>query len=170
MHRDLAARNVLLNEQNTAKVSDFGSARKLDESGKFIAKNRVFAIRWAAFEVHEELKFSVKSDVWSFSMIMFEILSNGKKPFADIPRQLVHEKIKEEIRPQRPVRASVETYDLMKKCWQRAPSLRPSFEQVLQRLEVSLYSIVLELSQCFMAFFFRNSFKIIRLTFNSLNI
>ena len=78
VHRDLAARNVMLDQNNTAKVGDFGLARQGDIYENDAAK---FPYQWTAPEAAVARKFNHKSDVWSFGIVLWEIFSLGETPY-----------------------------------------------------------------------------------------
>jgi serine/threonine protein kinase len=83
VHRDLAARNVLLVNENFAKVSDFGMSRALS-SGKDYYKARSaskWPLKWFAPECIYYYKFSSKSDVWSYGVTLWEVMSRGDMPY-----------------------------------------------------------------------------------------
>ncbi|XP_059149282.1 tyrosine-protein kinase fyna-like isoform X2 [Physella acuta] len=80
IHRDLAARNILVGENNIVKVADFGLARILDND-EYNPKGARFPIKWTAPEAALRQKFSVKSDVWSFGILMYELMTRGRIPY-----------------------------------------------------------------------------------------
>ena len=77
VHRDLAARNVLLDENRTAKVLDFGMALSDRQQN---AGCDYLHVRWTAPEAIFDKKFSSASDVWSFGITLWEIFTFGEKP------------------------------------------------------------------------------------------
>uniref|UniRef100_A0A4W5JUK5 Protein kinase domain-containing protein n=1 Tax=Hucho hucho TaxID=62062 RepID=A0A4W5JUK5_9TELE len=83
VHRDLAARNVLLVTQHYAKISDFGLSKALtEEENYYKAKGHgKWPVKWYAPECMNYFKFSCKSDVWSFGVLMWEAYTLGMKPY-----------------------------------------------------------------------------------------
>ena len=87
VHRDVAARNILLLNEKTIKLSDFGLSRVLFEesSHEYTAAHRTkLPIKWMAPESIEYLKFSTKTDVWGFGVCIWEIFSAGRKPYSGV--------------------------------------------------------------------------------------
>jgi tyrosine-protein kinase Tec len=81
IHRDLAARNCLVGERNVVKVGDFGLARFVVDDEYTASEGTKFPIKWAAPEVITHARFSSKSDVWSYGILMWELWSGGKTPY-----------------------------------------------------------------------------------------
>lgn len=88
IHRDIAARNCLVHmEKNemVAKLGDFGLARDIYTSHYYILENeqQQLPIRWMSPETIQDKKFSTKSDVWSFGVVVWEIFTSGCHPYED---------------------------------------------------------------------------------------
>ena len=90
IHRDLAARNILVGENNIVKIADFGLSKFTKgyigdiNSGEHVLEERTnekFPIKWSAPEAILRKEFTIKSDVWSFGVLMFELITKGKKPY-----------------------------------------------------------------------------------------
>ncbi|XP_028411358.1 tyrosine-protein kinase CSK-like [Dendronephthya gigantea] len=130
IHRDLAARNVLLDENCMAKVADFGHARQqnISISGKL-------PIKWTAPEALKEGTFSSKSDVWSFSIFLWEIYSFGRVPYPRIPLTDVLTRVVRGYRMEQPDACLPEMFSLMSSCWELYPRERPSFKTIVETLD-----------------------------------
>ena len=81
VHRDLAARNVLVSDTLVVKIADFGLSRVLVEDVYEAHEGARFPIKWTAPEACLENKFSIKSDVWSFGILLTEITTFGRIPY-----------------------------------------------------------------------------------------
>jgi len=130
VHRDLAARNVLVAENGDAKVCDFGLAREEiynQEGGKF-------PIKWTAPEALRHSKFSNKSDMWSFGILLWEIYSFGRVPYPRIPLADVVKHVEKGYRMEKPEGCPQEIHDLMRQAWDLNAERRPTFHQVKHQL------------------------------------
>lgn len=79
MHRDLAARNCLITEDKMVKISDFGLSRM--GTHYQIRTAMRLPIKWLAPETITTFSFSLKTDVFSFGVVVFEIFSDGAEPW-----------------------------------------------------------------------------------------
>ena len=132
VHRDLAARNVLLTEDRVAKVTDFGLARDVQLEGVYTKTTTAgrLPVKWMA---PESLRFHIytsKSDVWSFGVLLWEIISNGECPYPGIPARLLARKLMIGYRMKKPTQCSDDLYEVMKTCWQIDAEARPTFAEL----------------------------------------
>nr|WOX59761.1 receptor tyrosine kinase FGFR2A1 [Carcinus maenas]WOX59763.1 receptor tyrosine kinase FGFR2A2 [Carcinus maenas] len=136
VHRDLATRNVLLGEDNVCKVADFGLARD-------VANNRIYErksdgrlpVRWMAPESLFDNIFSAKSDVWSFGVLLWEIVTLGSTPYPGMGAVEVMRKVREGYRMEKPDHCRREIYNIMYYCWDKDPNERPCFTELVHTLE-----------------------------------
>jgi len=131
VHRDLAARNVLVHDDDTAKVSDFGLAK----IGDFSLSSQRFPIKWTAPESLRNNKFTNKSDMWSFGVLLWEIYSFGRVPYPRIPLADVVMHVERGYRMEAPEGCPAEIYAVMKQAWEIRSEDRPTFQNVLGRLD-----------------------------------
>ncbi|XP_041421095.1 tyrosine-protein kinase SRK2-like [Xenopus laevis] len=137
VHRDLRTENILLSAMLSCKIGDFGLARFMNSSSIAISADAKIPIKWMAPEVFSEQKYSSKSDVWSFGVLLVEIVTYGKMPF---PEKTNEQYVMELMGggTLQPPRDSPENVScIMNMCWKRESPLRPSFAQ-LERLIMEL--------------------------------
>ncbi|XP_039372104.1 megakaryocyte-associated tyrosine-protein kinase isoform X2 [Mauremys reevesii] len=137
VHRDLAARNILISEENVAKVSDFGLA-KVDPKGVDATK---LPVKWTAPEALKNNKFSTKSDVWSYGILLWELFSYGRAPYSRMTLKEVTEMVEKGYRMEAPEECPPSLYALMKSCWETEPGKRPSFKKLTEKLQKELKHI-----------------------------
>uniref|UniRef100_A0A8C9ZGW4 receptor protein-tyrosine kinase n=1 Tax=Sander lucioperca TaxID=283035 RepID=A0A8C9ZGW4_SANLU len=134
VHRDLAARNILVNSNLVCKVSDFGLSRVLEDDPEVAYTTRI-PIRWTAPEAITYRKFTSASDVWSYGIVMWEVVSYGERPYWDMNNQDVIKAIEEGYRLPAPMDCPVVLHQLMLDCWERERAERPTFSQILNMLD-----------------------------------
>ncbi|XP_039708082.1 tyrosine-protein kinase SYK isoform X2 [Pteropus medius] len=144
VHRDLAARNVLLVTQHYAKISDFGLSKALraDENYYKAQTHGKWPVKWYAPECINYYKFSSKSDVWSFGVLMWEAFSYGQKPYRGMKGSEVSAMLEKGERMGCPVGCPREMYELMNLCWTYDVENRPGFAAVELRLRNYYYDVV----------------------------
>ncbi|EAW62783.1 spleen associated tyrosine kinase [Homo sapiens] len=144
VHRDLAARNVLLVTQHYAKISDFGLSKALraDENYYKAQTHGKWPVKWYAPECINYYKFSSKSDVWSFGVLMWEAFSYGQKPYRGMKGSEVTAMLEKGERMGCPAGCPREMYDLMNLCWTYDVENRPGFAAVELRLRNYYYDVV----------------------------
>uniref|UniRef100_A0A674NKV8 receptor protein-tyrosine kinase n=1 Tax=Takifugu rubripes TaxID=31033 RepID=A0A674NKV8_TAKRU len=134
VHRDLAARNILVNSNLVCKVSDFGLSRVLEDDPEAAYTTRI-PIRWTAPEAIAYRKFTTASDVWSYGIVMWEVVSYGERPYWDMNNQDVIKAMEEGYRLPAPMDCPLVLHQLMLDCWERERAERPTFSQILNMLD-----------------------------------
>uniref|UniRef100_V9KQD8 Tyrosine-protein kinase n=1 Tax=Callorhinchus milii TaxID=7868 RepID=V9KQD8_CALMI len=146
IHRDLAARNILVGEYNVCKIADFGLARIIQEE-VYLSTSKVIPYKWTAPEALEYGRYSVKSDVWSFGILLYEIVTYGKIPYVGLDNQELVQKVSMGYRMPRPEGCSMHLYQLMQECWHKNPQERPTFETITSTMvSLEYYGVVLHSS------------------------
>ncbi|XP_051881316.1 tyrosine-protein kinase HCK-like isoform X3 [Pristis pectinata] len=134
IHRDLRAANILVSETLVCKIADFGLARLIDH--EYTAREGAkFPIKWTAPEAINYGTFTIKSDVWSFGVLLTEITTYGRVPYPGMSNPEVIRSLERGYRMPRPDNCSNELYDIMLNCWKNAPEDRPTFEYLQSILE-----------------------------------
>ncbi|XP_068014088.1 macrophage-stimulating protein receptor [Melanerpes formicivorus] len=138
VHRDLAARNCMLDETLTVKVADFGLARDVFGKEYYSIQQHRHAklpVKWMALESLQTQKFTTKSDVWSFGVLMWELLTRGASPYPGVdPYDMARYLLRGRRLPQ-PAHCPNTLYAVMLSCWAPAPEERPSFTGLVGELE-----------------------------------
>ncbi|CAH0721642.1 unnamed protein product, partial [Brenthis ino] len=134
IHRDLAARNCLVGDENVVKVADFGLARYVLDDQYTSSGGTKFPIKWAPPEVLNYTRFSSKSDVWAFGVLMWEVFTCGKVPYGRMKNSEVVEMVQRGQVLEKPKGCLNEIYNVMKACWRHAPEERPSFRLLKEEL------------------------------------
>ncbi|KAG8547811.1 hypothetical protein GDO81_027430 [Engystomops pustulosus] len=134
IHRDLAARNCLVGESLVVKVSDFGMTRFVIDDQYTSSSGTKFPVKWSAPEVFRYGRYSSRSDVWSYGVLVWEVFSEGKTPFEHLSNSDAVEEISNGLRLFKPKLASEKVYQFMNSCWQESPEHRPSFCRLMKEI------------------------------------
>ncbi|KAJ8278838.1 hypothetical protein COCON_G00059040 [Conger conger] len=139
VHRDLAARNILVNSNLVCKVSDFGLSRFLEDDATdptyTSSLGGKIPIRWTAPEAIAYRKFTSASDVWSYGIVMWEVMSYGERPYWDMSNQDVINAVEQDYRLPPPMDCPTALHQLMLDCWVKERNLRPKFSQIVNTLD-----------------------------------
>ncbi|XP_073974449.1 tyrosine-protein kinase Abl isoform X2 [Rhodnius prolixus] len=135
IHRDLAARNCLVGDNHLVKVADFGLARLMRDDTYTAHAGAKFPIKWTAPEGLAYNKFSTKSDVWAFGILLWEIATYGMSPYPGVDLTEVYHMLEKGYRMECPPGCPPKIYDLMRQCWQWEPQDRPTFQEIHHALE-----------------------------------
>ncbi|PHT91018.1 hypothetical protein T459_06131 [Capsicum annuum] len=133
IHRDLKTANLLMDEHGVVKVGDFGVARVQAQTGVMTAETGTY--RWMAPEVIEHKPYDHKADVFSFGVVLWELLT-GEIPYAYLtPLQAAIGVVQQGLRPTIPKSTHPKLAELLEKCWQQDPTQRPDFSEILDSLK-----------------------------------
>ncbi|XP_043461348.1 tyrosine-protein kinase Abl isoform X3 [Leptopilina heterotoma] len=135
IHRDLAARNCLVGENHLVKVADFGLARLMRDDTYTAHAGAKFPIKWTAPEGLAYNKFSTKSDVWAFGILLWEIATYGMSPYPGVDLTDVYHMLEKGYRMECPPGCPPKVYELMRQCWQWSAMERPTFKEIHHSLE-----------------------------------
>jgi len=136
IHRDLAARNVLIGERETCKVTDFGMARDVNQENIYERKTKSrLPVKWTAYEALLFGRYTSKSDVWSFGIVLYEIFTIGGSPYPRMDARKMADILNRGYRMPRPGHVDEALYKIMQDCWREDPDDRPTFENLRDELK-----------------------------------
>nr|XP_026693888.1 proto-oncogene tyrosine-protein kinase ROS isoform X2 [Ciona intestinalis] len=142
IHRDLAARNCLVSSKDyqcrhrVVKIGDFGLARDIYRNDYYLKEGEgLLPVRWMAPESLMMKLYTVQSDVWSFGVLLWEVMTFGQQPYPEFTNTEVIHFVKEGGRLEQPHGCPEPLYEVMRECWEVEPRDRPSFNDVLVVLQ-----------------------------------
>ncbi|XP_078575854.1 angiopoietin-1 receptor-like [Branchiostoma floridae x Branchiostoma japonicum] len=136
IHRDLAARNVLLTDSLIAKVADFGLSR--GEGVYEQTSKKAVPFRSTALEALSRRIYTTQSDVWSFGILLWEIVTLGGTPYSGMKSRTLLRSLREGYRLPKPRNCEEDLYQMMLLCWQRDPEDRPTFSDLVEQLRAMM--------------------------------
>ncbi|KAM8755572.1 proto-oncogene tyrosine-protein kinase Src isoform 2-T2 [Acanthopagrus schlegelii] len=135
VHRDLRAANILVGDNLVCKVADFGLARLIEDNEYTARQGAKFPIKWTAPEAALYGRFTIKSDVWSFGVLLTELATKGRVPYPGMVNREVLDQVERGYRMPCPAECPESLHDLMLTCWRKEPEERPTFEYLQGFLE-----------------------------------
>jgi serine/threonine protein kinase len=134
LHRDLKSANILLDSASNVKLTDFGLCRWQVEPPTAGSQKEVGTPRWMAPEVARREGFSKAADVYSFAMVLVELITH-QVPFHGSSGVLAAALTAfHDLRPPLPEQTPPPMRELVEQCWEKVPSARPTFEEVQELL------------------------------------
>ncbi|XP_028645967.1 ephrin type-A receptor 10 isoform X2 [Grammomys surdaster] len=130
VHRGLAARRVLVSSGLICKISGFGRGPRDRAEAVYTTMSGRSPALWAAPETLQFGHFSSASDVWSFGIVMWEVMAFGERPYWDMSGQDVIKAVEDGFRLPPPRNCPSQLHRLMLECWQKDPGERPRFSQI----------------------------------------
>uniref|UniRef100_A0A8C9WKZ8 Tyrosine-protein kinase n=1 Tax=Scleropages formosus TaxID=113540 RepID=A0A8C9WKZ8_SCLFO len=141
IHRDLAARNCLVASNGTVKVTDFGLSRYVLDDEYTSSVGSKFPVRWSPPEVLLYSRFSSKSDIWAFGVLMWEVYTLGRMPYERLSNTEIVDKVSAGFRLYRPQLANERIYSIMTNSWHDKPEERPTFQDLVLTIQDLLYEL-----------------------------
>ena len=136
VHGDLAARNILLANNNLVKICDFGLARNMQQNQIYQKMSSgPLPIKWMAVESLTHRVFSSQSDVWSYGIVLWELFSLARTPYPGVQAdESFPRKLEAGYRMSKPTFSTGDLYKVMKDCWLAEPGLRPTFNELVEKM------------------------------------
>ncbi|KAM8864703.1 proto-oncogene tyrosine-protein kinase Src isoform 1-T1 [Spinachia spinachia] len=135
VHRDLRAANILVGDNLVCKVADFGLARLIEDNEYTARQGAKFPIKWTAPEAALYGRFTIKSDVWSFGVLLTELATKGRVPYPGMVNREVLDQVERGYRMPCPAECPDSMHELMLTCWRKEAEERPTFEYLQGFLE-----------------------------------
>ena len=129
VHRDLKSHNLLVDEFWRVKVCDFGLSTVLEHQSQTMTACGTPC--WTAPEVLKHLHYTVKADVYSFAIVLWECAARTDPYQGMAPFKVIYAVGREKMRPRIPPGLPPEYVALMRACWDDNPDARPDFAAIL---------------------------------------
>uniref|UniRef100_A0A671RRS8 Receptor protein-tyrosine kinase n=1 Tax=Sinocyclocheilus anshuiensis TaxID=1608454 RepID=A0A671RRS8_9TELE len=131
VHRNLAARNILLKSDFMVQIADYGIADLLYPDDKKYFFNEINTpIKWMALESILFRRYTHQSDVWSYGVTVWEMMSYGAEPYSAMRPQEVPDLLEKGERLSQPQICTIDVYMVMVKCWMIDENVRPTFKEL----------------------------------------
>ncbi|XP_056897362.1 receptor tyrosine-protein kinase erbB-3b isoform X2 [Takifugu flavidus] len=131
VHKNLAARNILLKNDYQVQISDYGMGDLLyPDDKKYVYSETKTPIKWMALESILFRRYTHQSDVWSYGVTVWEMMSFGAEPYASVQPQEVPSLLEKGERLSQPAICTIDVYMVMVKCWMIDENIRPTFKEL----------------------------------------
>ncbi|VDO92419.1 unnamed protein product [Heligmosomoides polygyrus] len=144
VHRDLAARNCLISDTGLIKISDFGLSKIAEDLGGKGAGSETegeppleqIPLRWMAPEcLRRPQLWSLKSDIWSYGVLLYEIFNEGQKPWPNDPPKKIATMIRKGKMPDFPAKTPAPIKEfVVTKIWSLNPEQRPTMDEIAKKI------------------------------------
>ncbi|XP_067142021.1 inactive tyrosine-protein kinase 7-like isoform X1 [Centruroides vittatus] len=135
VHKDIATRNCLVSSRLNVKISSPSLSKDTYAQEYFKYQNKVIPLRWTSAEAALEDEWSTKSDVWSFAVLVWEVLTQANLPFSDKTDESILQSLKQrELTLLPPANTPEPLVEILQKCWFSNPKERPSFSDIAMRI------------------------------------
>jgi serine/threonine protein kinase len=151
VHRDLAARNCLLDSNFCVKVADFGLSRDIYEKDYYRRKNsnKRLPVKWMSPESLETQIFNTKTDIWSYGVLVWELITRGITPYPHVDNVYILNHLKQGYRLTKPEYCPQSIYSILSNCWSRNPRSRPEFSELCEQLRQTITDLSQDVKQFF---------------------
>lgn len=135
VHRDLAARNCMVGEDGVVKIGDFGLTRDIYDNDYYRRDTHGrLPVRWMAPESLRDNLYTSASDVWSYGVVVWEIVTFSESPYQGLSNDEVIKSVMQGVTMSRPQHCPDKLYYIMQRCWRKLDKERPSFEDIVEYL------------------------------------
>ena len=149
-----------LSISDCSQITDFGLSRDISAKDYYKAKNAPVPIKWLAPEALLNGHFTTQSDVWSFGVLFWEIMTLGANPYPSVPMENLYELLKNGHRMECPDKCPSEVYQIMRECWHSNPLLRPRFTKLIQDINKFAFQVKKAGKNVKLDFYLRRSLKV----------
>ncbi|XP_048526026.1 insulin receptor isoform X2 [Dendroctonus ponderosae] len=137
VHRDLAVRNCMINNNKTVKIGDFGMTRDIYQSDYYKkgSGNVLLPVRWMAPESIADGVNTYDTDIWSYGIVLWEIVTLASQPYHGMSNEEVINFVLSKGVLTRPEECPNLLWEIMERCWEWLPKLRPTCCEIVEMLE-----------------------------------
>ncbi|RUS69192.1 hypothetical protein EGW08_023047 [Elysia chlorotica] len=138
VHRDLACRNCLVHANKTVKIADFGLTRHVSSTDYYrFSRKGMLPVRWTAPEALRDGIYSAKSDIWSYGVLVFEIVTFGSFPYQGLSNRQVVEEVVKGTPLKLPIQCNDAIRSFIRWCMSADPDYRPDLSDILSYFDYS---------------------------------